>query len=343
MSQTNSALMSMITQFTKQFVDRISELENVNRQLKLQLENSPSVNKAEFDRLAERHNELKASYAEIERENTKLRQDMDQLVAQQNSIQTDVSEYFNKVFGTLGNSSNGFQTPTKQFTNTSSTVVPNQTPAHRNAKATTKLLNTEYESDSELTDSDDELVFAPRKIRFNVGGSDGTKSQDPNKSFMAKSNEINLSDVLPNQEDSESENEDYESILKHIITEGLMNGLENINRSPHARSTQSNQPNQPDQSNQSDFLFRPQNRMSKRNRPSSSKKQTEPSKSTENSNQQFQPQSNPFGFAFGPGQPGTPNANPHANPNANANANPSSSEAQLVQKILESIFNPPSK
>lgn len=338
MSQTNSALMSMITQFTKQFVDRISELENVNRQLKLQLENSPSVNKTEFDRLAERHNELKASYAEIERENTKLRQDMDQLVAQQNSIQTDVSEYFNKVFGTLGNLSNGFQTPTKQSTSTPNPVAPNQTPIHRNAKATTKLLNTEYESDSELTDSDDELVFAPRKIRFNVGSSDGEKSQDPNKSFMTKSNEINLSDVLPNQEDSESENEDYESILKHIITEGLMNGLENINRSPHARSAQPAQPAQSAyQNQQTDRTFRPQSRISKRNRPTSSEKKPDPSKSTENSNQQFQSQTNPFGFTFAHTQPGTPNANP------NANTRPSSTEAQLVQKILESIFNPPSK
>ena len=105
MSQTNSALMSIITQYTKQFVDRISELENANHQLKLQLSNSSTVNKADFDRLAERHNELKNSYAEIERENAKLRQDMEQLVEQQNSLQTDISQYFQQMVSNVNKTS----------------------------------------------------------------------------------------------------------------------------------------------------------------------------------------------------------------------------------------------
>jgi hypothetical protein len=324
MSQTNSALMNIITQFTKQFVDKISELENTNNQLRLQLEKSSTVNKADFDKLNERHNELKASYVEIERENNKLRQDMEQLIAQQHSLETDISKYFNQVFSTLGNNqtplkpkplaSNTSNTPNTPNTSNNSNHtqfnarVPSQTPAYRNSKSSAHFLNSEYESDSELSESDDEqLDFVPRKLRFAPNYSGNlNKDQNLNKSFMQNKpenmegqNKLNLSDIL-HQDDPDNDN--YESILKQIITEGLMNGLDNLNRGSNEKTQNSNNSN------------------------TSSKI---PTKTTENTQVH-----NPFAFMFGPQNTNTQQAN---------TTKPTSEEAQMVQKIIESILNPQTK
>ena len=358
MSQTNSALMSIITQYTKQFVDRISELENANHQLKLQLSNSSTVNKADFDRLAERHNELKNSYAEIERENAKLRQDMEQLVEQQNSLQTDISQYFQQMVSNVNKTSveSTMQTPKKSPQSNVPSDAPSQTPIYRNAKATTKLLNTEYESDSDLSDSDDEMPgligeskLSPRKLRFNR---EYDKTPELNKSFVKNStvptkstqstspnlNTLNLSGILPKDEAAESDNDDYESILKHIITEGLMNGLENLNRSPQSVQFKGFGP--------STSTPRPESRMGKRPKSDQveknlSKRQTCESTQLSGSNKPEQvEQSNtgPFGFMFRPQQMHTQNQ-----PQSNGTGQPASDEAQLIQKILETIFTPPKK
>lgn len=337
MSQTNSALMSIITQYTKQFVDRISELENENRQLKQRADTIPSTLKADFDRLSERHTELKTSYAEIERENTKLRQDMEQLIAQQKSLESDIAQFFTQTFSTI--SSPPVQTPKKSRDVETPQAAPSQTPVYREAKATTKLLNTAYESDSEFdsSDSDDEKpnIASPKKLRF-VDES----NQDPNKSFKqdnsncssgskscGNSNGLNLSSILPNQdEESDDDNDDYESILKHIITQGLMSGLENINRSPHG--------NKPDKS----FSSRPSSKTRKTNTNPTTKKQNENSRPTAEPNiNNF-----PFGFWFGPeSSHAYPNTQSNTPTNSGPNTNPTAQEVQLVQKILESLFTPP--
>ncbi len=389
MSQANSALKSIINQYTKQFVDRISELERENEQLKQKVSSfSPNL-KTDFDRLTERHTELKSSYAEIERENTQLRQDMELLISQQKSLETDIENHFQHVFTTL--QPQQYQTPKKSFTVEMPKVVPSQKPIHREAKATTKLLNTAYESDSELDSSDDEMPelvsdsaneqekLSPRKLRF---ADDFV--QDPNKSFMAgnttpvqsgsNSNTINLSSVLPNDEyESDDDVDDYESILKHIITEGLMSGLENMNRSPHAnKSTRHvvNPRNETRMGNKSRIQV-PTGKKTKRHQFHKSQaqqfRQAQQNNQGQQNNQAQQPNANnttghnmdnfPFRFMFSP-QTGQMFTNPNTNPtqpaqmnsNTNSNAspgqnplNPSSQEVQLVQKILESLFNPPAK
>ena len=347
MSQTNSALMSIITQYTKQFVDRISELENENNQLKQKVDVAPTGLKADFDKLTERHSELKISYAEIERENTKLRQDMNQLIAQQDSLQSDIAKHFQQVFsGFATKQTEHVHTPRKSSNVKFSSVPPSQTPLYREAKATTKLLNTEYESDSSDSEtdyempvpiSDDESVnCAPRKLRFDVRA-----GQDPNKSFAQSQSQsqspysdsepikLNISEILHKDDDSSDEEDDnYETILKQIITEGLMSGLENMNRSPHNAARLN--------------MARANSRSSKRNRPCSASKKHRPSMphqqsrtaQTENEN------TNPFKFNFRfPQQPHVYGLNSNAQANTNQNQT-HSQEAELVQKILESLFTP---
>ncbi len=381
MSQANSALKSIINQYTKQFVDRISELERENAQLKQQFGSFSPTLKTDFDRLTERHAELKSSYAEIERENTQLRQDMELLISQQKSLESDIEKHFQQVFTTI--QPQQYQTPKKSSNVEMPQVAPNQKPIHRNAKATTKLLNAVYESDSELDSSDDEMPelesnldsaneqekISPRKLRFA-----NESNQDPNKSFMAwnstpvttpvqsgsNSNTINLSSVLPNDDnESDDDVDDYESILKHIITEGLMSGLENINKSPHGNKSSNFDKH---------FTPRPESRLSHRSRihvPTKKSKRPhynndqqrvqtqqsqQPNVSTNPTNTNGQNINNfPFRFMFSP-QTGSvfSNANPNqpaqtsenVNPGQN-HLNPSSQEVQLVQKILESLFNPP--
>jgi hypothetical protein len=361
MSQTNSALMSIITQYTKQFVDRISELENENNQLKQKVDVVPSGLKAEFDKLTERHSELKISYAEIERENTKLRQDMNQLISQQDSLQSDIAKHFQQVFsGFTTKQTEQLNTPRKTSSVKFSSVPPSQKPIYREAKATTKLLNTEYESDSSDSETDDEMPalvpisddessnFAPRKLRFDV-----RPGQDPNKSFGqspysdSEPIKLNISEILHKDDESsedEDENDNYETILKQIITEGLMSGLENINRSPHNAARLN--------------IARANSRNAKRNRPYSASKKHRPSMhhqqsraaQTENPNEN----TNPFKFNFMfPQQPHTQGLNSNAqglnsnaqglNNNSQGHTNQNqthSQEAELVQKILESLFTP---
>jgi hypothetical protein len=380
MSQTNSALMSIITQYTKQFVDRISELENENRQLKQKIGVVPSSFKAEFDRLTERHSELKISYAEIERENLKLRQDMKQLIAQQSSIESDVAKHFQQVFSAFGNKQFE-QTPYKTHYIELPSVAPSQKQNHKDAKtkekakATTKLLNTEYESDSDSSDTDDEMPglisdsdiehFAPRKLRFEV-----LAGQDQNKSFVQPTQQtipepvkLNLSEILPQDDDSDNEKDEYEKILKQIITEGLMNGLENINRnSPNTTPFNFSQPD----SRESRTASASAAAGGKRNRNSSSIKKYRPygyvplsrqnakvkTSKTENpepeqdtSNFQFKfmfpPQNsdNNQGFRFGLGNEKQTPTGPNGS-SSTPKQNHTQQEAQLVQKILESIFTP---
>ncbi len=367
MSQANSALKSIINQYTKQFIDRISELEKENTQLKQKTSSFSSSLKADFDRLTERHAELKSSYAEIERENTQLRQDMERLISQQKTLESDIEKHFQQV---LTNSQHQqYQTPKKPSNVEMPQVAPSQKPIHREAKATTKLLNTAYESDSELDSSDDEMPglvsgsdfaneekkISPRKLRFA-----NESAQDPNKSFMAwnstpvttsaKSesnlNNINLSSVLPNDDnESDDDVDDYESILKHIITEGLMSGLENINRSPHANKSNGFNKH---------FTSRPESRLGHRSRihvPTKKPKRPQHKVQTQQPNTNDQNINNfPFKFMFSP-QTGqvfsnsSTNSNQPAQTSASINSgqnplNPSSQEVQLVQKILESLFNP---
>ena len=368
MSQTNSAIMSIITQYIKQFVDKINELENENHQLKQKVDVLPSSLKADFDSLTERHSELKISYAEIERENTKMRQDMDQLIAQQNSLHSDIAKYFQQVvsaFETETKQTEPIKTPKKTCTIKIPTTPPSQKPLYREAKATTKLLNTEYESDSSDSETDDEMPplipacnnedesenFVPRKLRFNVRA-------DPNKSFAHHTNtepiNVNLSEILHKEEESsDDEKDDYEKILKQIITEGLMSGLENLNRSPQ---------------NAARFnTTRPDSRIGKRNRTYSANKinrpgiHVHPQSQTSKVRQAKTPEQTtsnfPFNFMFG--QQGFTNpqgftntqANnnhrqcsvniPQTSPSGNSNQNAThQQEAQIVQKILESLFNP---
>ncbi len=332
--------MSIITQYTKQFVDRISELENENNQLKQKVDVSPGL-KADFDSLTERHIELKKSYAEIERENTKMRQDMDHLIAQQSSLHSDVAKYFQQVFSDfVPKHTEQVKTPKKTCCVKIPSALPSQKPIYREAKATTKLLNTEYESDSSDSETDDESSkFVPRKLRFDV-------CADPNKSFDnqtgAEPIKLNLSEILPkDEESSDDEKSDYETILKQIITEGLMSGLENINRSPH-HATQLNS-------------TRPDSRIGKRHRHYSTRKNNKHSMNvhpqshstarvrpvkTENTEQNTNPFK--FNFMFTP-QGFNHNGQGHTSPIAHAQTNqsqPHSQEAQLVQKILESLFTP---
>jgi len=393
MSQTNSSLMSIITQYTKQFVDRISELENENKQLKQQVGSVPSNLKADFDRLSERHAELKSAYMEIERENAQLRLDMDQLTAQQKSLESEISQYFTKAFSKIQPHPDNARSPTKTVTVQMPQVVPSQKPLHREAKATTKLLNTAYESDSELDSSDSDSEYresVSRKLRFADEPTKQSKqTENLEKSFSglnssmyspgqqtgSSSNTLNLSSILPNQEDEESD-DDYESILKHIITEGLMSGLEHMNKSPSSnkpqKSNESQKPLEKPTLNPnmfgSRYLNQPQlSQSSKLKQPS-----TQPSPNvhanTQRPGNQGQPpnpnvQPNPFAtmfnylanpngnFVHGPhtaqtrpqSATGAKESVPGPNRSFGANPNPSVEEVEMVQKILESLFNPPTK
>jgi hypothetical protein len=359
MSHINSALMSIINQYTKQFVDKISELERENAQLKQNASSFSLGLKTDFDRLTERHAELKSSYAEIERENTQLRQDMEKLIMQQNALESDVSKHFEQVFSGIHPQkvSQQYQTPKKLSTVEIPQVVPSQKPVHREAKATTKLLNTKYESDSELDSSDDDMPdlvsssedeqekISPRKLRFA-----NEPAQNLDKSFIGSNvspgtnttnlNNINLSSVLPNDVESEDDVNDYESILKHVITEGLMSGLENMNRSPHANKSKGTEKN---------FASKLESRPSHRSRihvPVKKQKNHNHQKhqcqqnQTNLNNVTEQNVGNPFRFMFSPHS-----NNQQAQTKSNANPgqnflNPSTQEVQLVQKILESLFNP---
>jgi len=220
MSQSNSSIINVISEYTKQFVDKINKLEKENNELKKQLSNYSADLQGEFNRLTERHNELKTSYAEIDRENIQMKQEIEQLHMYQKSIQSDISQYYNKVLTDISN-----QTPKKSHTLEKQNNAPNQTPIYRKAKSA-KLLNTKYnsESDSDSSNSDNlnndmynfdgQKRFTPKKLNFN----------------NSKPSFINLSDTRHKNEKSDDENE---SILKQIITEGLMSGLENLNKSPH--------------------------------------------------------------------------------------------------------------
>jgi len=345
MSQTNSALMSIITQYTKQFVDRISELENENNQLKQKVGSVPSGLKAEFDKLTERHSELKISYAEIERENTKLRQDMNQLIAQQDSLQSDIAKHFQQVFSDFKTKqTEQVHTPRKTSNVKFSSVPPSQTPLYREAKATTKLLNTEYESDSSDSETGDEMPelipvnsdesshCGPRKLRFDVRA-----GQDPNKSFAQSQSpysdseplKLNLSEILHKDDDSsDDEDDNYETILKQIITEGLMSGLENINRSPHNTARLN--------------IARANSKSAKRNRPCSASKKHRPSMPHQQSRTVQTENENPFKFNFRfpqPTQAHTQGLNSNSPDRTNQNQT-HNQEAELVQKILESLFTP---
>jgi hypothetical protein len=347
MSQTNSALMSIITQYTKQFVDKISELENENYQLKQKVGANPSSLKGDFDKLTERHSELKISYAEIERENTKLRQDMDQLIAQQDLLQADVAKHFQQVFSKFtAKQAEQIRTPKKTYEIHS---APSQKPLHREAKATTKLLNTEYESDSSNSDTDDEMPalvsasenesvkFIPRKLNFAVRA-----DQDPNQPFLnmnnvQKPNNLNLSDHLPKEDGSDEEKDDYESILKQIITEGLMTGLENINRSPN-NAAQLNTA-RPDSRNGKRHRGYLPSRKHRYNVPLYSRNQT-PSESNPEQNNNF-----PFNFVFAQPQHGVNHDKGQGFGNmqqssTTGNSHSNQQEAELVQKILETLFTP---
>lgn len=373
MSQTNSALMSIITQYTKQFVDKISELEKENTQLKQQVGTVPSTLKADFDRLTERHTELKSSYGEIERENAQLRQDITQLIAQQKSLEADISQYFAQAFSSIQtkqnqsehanantNSNYNYSTPSKSNMSTHTSefpqAAPSQKPAHANAKAkaTTKLLNTAYESDSECDSSDSEGECAhSRKLRFsdefarnlnksfaaqNTNANTTTNTTSSGNHSLDNSNTLNLSGILPNDQDDSDDDgpNDYESILKHIITEGLMSGLENMNKSPHANSVKSSGKTQ---ENSRMFNSGHPNRFSKSNQTQTSKPQANPPASTNTNNTKqthahAHAHANPFGFMFNPAS---------ENSQRGQNSTPSAQEVQLVQKILESLFNPQGK
>lgn len=374
MSQTNSVLMSIITQHTKQFVDRISELENENNQLKHRVGSVPSTIKADFDSLSARHAELKSSYEEIERENTKLRQHMEQLIAQQKSLEADISQYFAQTFSNIQiqkqfQQANGnYSTPVKSAKSNNieiPQVAPSQKPIYREAKATTKLLNTEYDSDSEFDSSDsadsDNECLPSRKLRFSE-----ELKQDPNKTFIGlntttntntncsvntsptqtrgNSNTLNLSSILSNEQDeSDDEHNDYESILKHIITEGLMSGLENMNKSPYATNPRENKNSQ-----SNSFCSRQATRMRKRDRMESPKpmNQNAPTVPTPcaptNAHAQTNTNAHPFSFAYRPESTGE-FSNRNGNSHGNSNQTPTAQEVQLVTKILESLFYPQGK
>ena len=293
---------------------------------------------------------------------------MNQLIAQQDSLQSDVAKHFQQVFsGFTTKQAEPVHTPRKT-SNVKFSSVPSQTPLYREAKATTKLLNTEYESDSSDSETDDEMPelipiksdesvnFSPRKLRFDVRAG---AEQDPNKSFAQSQTpysdsepiKLNLSEILhKDDESSEDENDNYETILKQIITEGLMTGLENINRSPH-NAAQFN-------------VARPDGRSAKRHRPYSASKSNRNSMHPRNQTARVKPvitenpeqDTNPFkfNFMFTPqgvnhngqgfnhnGQDGHVHTSPPAHAPARANQSQThSQEAQLVQKILESLFTP---
>lgn len=360
MSQTNSVLMSIITKYTKQFVDRISELENENNQLKHRVGSTPSTLKADFDSLTERHTELKISYGEIERENTKLRQDIEQLISQQKSLEADIAQYFAQTFSAFSTKqTDQVRTPNKTCTVQIPSVAPSQKPVHREAKATTKLLNTEYESDSSNSETDDEMPplvsdsedetsnFVPRKLRFNVRA-----GQDQNKSFVQSTNQagtntkngtgaesikLNLSEILPKENESDDDKDDYETILKQIITEGLMSGLENINRSPH-NATQNNTPPK----RHRPYYAASKARDSNMKMPQRSQQTTVKSSQTEKAEQNTN--NFPFNIMFPhDGQGFNHGGYSFTNTPTTENQNSKQQEVQLVQKILESLFNPPGK
>jgi hypothetical protein len=187
---------------------------------------------------------------------------------------------------------------------------PSQKPLHREAKATTKLLNGEYESDSSDSDYSENSESGPNKSFF-VQKQNQTSSEP---------NFLNLSEILPKNnpnDESEDEADDYESILRQVITDGLMSGLENMHQSPTWKKTkQSFQPPNSELNKRTRGLDKNSGRLNRTNmfKPNLTNNQTP---------------TQPNGFLFG-----TPESNQQ-----NSSRQPNQhQEAQMVKQILETLF-----
>jgi hypothetical protein len=179
MSSINSVLTNMITQYTKQFIDKINELENENQLFKQKIHSYSSVSKTDFDKLTEYNDKLETFYIETKKENINLKQ---QLITQQNMIQIDISNIFKNIFDKTN-----YQNKQKIYS-----LPPNQKQLHRNAKKTArKFLNTSYKT------------LQPIKLKFGLG-------QNLNNAFIHDNTSqynLNFLGFLSKDPNSESDSE----------------------------------------------------------------------------------------------------------------------------------------
>ena len=188
MSSINSVLTNMITQYTKQFIDKINELENENQLFKQKICSCSPASKTDFDKLTEYNNKLETFYMETKKENIDLKQ---QLITQQNMIQIDISNIFKNIF-VKTNYQNKQKVFSQDYPKKIYSLPPNQKQLHRNAKKTArKFLNTSYET------------LQPIKLKFGLG-------QNLNNTFIHNNTSqynLNFLGFLSKDPDSESDSE----------------------------------------------------------------------------------------------------------------------------------------
>ncbi len=115
--------MSLITQYTGKYIQRIQELEAENQQLKSSLQTQSAhktISSQEYESLQARHYELKAAYAEADRENVTLNKELD-------TIKQQVQEHFAKTNSMIFNNNNTPIVKTNSVLNLTTNTVPRKT------------------------------------------------------------------------------------------------------------------------------------------------------------------------------------------------------------------------
>jgi len=147
MSQSNSLIINLITEYTEKFESRIKELESENLKLKSFVDsintNTTNFNgtnctidsiQQQYASLLERHKEIKASYMEAEKENTRLYQEVDTLKREQSSLKSTIEKYFSEKNFSERNSPIRQPKPEAVFSKKSLNFLENQPPSDQKMK-----------------------------------------------------------------------------------------------------------------------------------------------------------------------------------------------------------------